>query len=119
MASALEIAGIALYAPEPTEIMDCLWSHLDTTDPYVFGEVAHAIGHIARRFGWLDANLFAAVTSAADRFAGFSHVSGALYDMRCDIQHFAPEIRDGELVRTEAGIPASCPVGGRNEKRQD
>ncbi|MCB1494477.1 MAG: hypothetical protein KDJ86_01720 [Bauldia sp.] len=62
----------------------------------------HAVGHLARRFGAVDAALLDRVVTAASGFGRSRRVAGALYDMRDDIGHFIPEsppavpsVRDG------------------------
>ena len=74
--------------PTPEEIRLAIRECLPTSDEYLFSECAHAIGHLARRFGAVDEDLLKQFYLEVFRFAGSEHVRRAIVDMKDDISHF-------------------------------
>ncbi len=99
--TAAELAGIALHADDPAEVQTAIVAAMDQAakepvtveSEYLLAECAHATGHMARRFGIVDAGLLGRVVEMGAAHAGSRPISGAIIDMWDDLDRFMPEAR--------------------------
>jgi hypothetical protein len=83
-----ELAGIALYSEDLEEIKSAISQSVSTSNVDLFCVCTESIGHLARRFNYLDRQNVDILLVRAGKFAQVRDIHDAIFGMYNDLEVF-------------------------------